>query len=543
MKSVILPVNYVTIAVTGALVLLGFAYFRDDGSLGARHEAALRLLGQAKQTGTATEKNILRVRNFLLTDYDEIVAGGSEIERVCSQLSEEFRGVIDAEMDRDIAAYCAYQKDRLRDLESFKSVHSIFMNSLSYVRKASAEAKGEESRRLLEAGLAYGLLPSAEGRAALREVLKHSNRKKLGVPESAREAYSHAAKIFETRWEVDELTARLLDSRGDALLEKLSARFLAAYQRDVARNELRHFALFVFAVLSFGFVLFAIARLARLAAELRHANEQLESRVKNRTQELLVSKEMILQQQQALVASAKLSALGEMAGGVAHEINTPLAIIGLKVEAMQEALLVGADEPERVEELLRDLTVISKTTDRIGKIVNGLRFIARDGATAPVQGVPVETLVSDTLSFCKEKFASRGVDVVLSIAPEASGQEVECRAVEISQVLLNLLNNSFDAVLPLQEKWISIEATITEGEFQIAVADSGGGIPPELRAKIMQPFFTTKGIGKGTGLGLSISRGIIEAHGGAFRLDENSPHTRFVLSLPFPRANEQRAVG
>jgi signal transduction histidine kinase len=94
------------------------------------------------------------------------------------------------------------------------------------------------------------------------------------------------------------------------------------------------------------------------------------------------------------------------------------------------------------------------------------------------------------------------------------------------------MSNSFDAVETLPEKWIQVETRDLGERVEFSVTDSGSGIPAEYRARLLQPFFTTKEIGKGTGLGLSVSRGIVEAHQGSLTLDTQCPHTRFVVSLP-----------
>lgn len=97
------------------------------------------------------------------------------------------------------------------------------------------------------------------------------------------------------------------------------------------------------------------------------------------------------------------------------------------------------------------------------------------------------------------------------------------------------LNNSHDAVKSLKEKWIHIEANVSDQYVHLSVIDSGTGIPDEVSDKIFRPFFTTKNIGEGTGLGLSISQGIIRSHGGTLQYDGNSPNTKFVISLPIGR--------
>jgi signal transduction histidine kinase len=109
---------------------------------------------------------------------------------------------------------------------------------------------------------------------------------------------------------------------------------------------------------------------------------------------------------------------------------------------------------------------------------------------------------------------------------------IECRPSQIEQVIINLLNNAFDAVSPLSDKWVRLDFTNFHDKIQIAVTDSGEKISPEIVEKLMLPFFTTKEIGKGTGLGLSISKGIVEDHQGKMYFDSFSSHTRFVVELP-----------
>ncbi|HEX4924120.1 MAG TPA: ATP-binding protein, partial [Bdellovibrionales bacterium] len=109
---------------------------------------------------------------------------------------------------------------------------------------------------------------------------------------------------------------------------------------------------------------------------------------------------------------------------------------------------------------------------------------------------------------------------------------IACRPTQISQVLLNLLNNAHDAVAEQTEKWVKLDVRDLGDSVELSVTDSGAGIPPEIQEKIMQPFFTTKQIGEGTGLGLSISKGLVDSHHGQLRLDAKSKNTRFVVLLP-----------
>lgn len=236
----------------------------------------------------------------------------------------------------------------------------------------------------------------------------------------------------------------------------------------------------------------------------------------------------IKEQRAQIVASAKMSSLGEMAGGVAHEINTPLATMSMRLEQLEESV---KDNSMNQEDILGSIRILQLTTERIGKIVNGLRFFAREGSGDSMQAFVVQDVLEDTLSFCQERFRNHGVE--LTYTPKNENPiKIKCRSVEISQVFLNLLNNSFDAIQTFEKKWIHIDITEKQSHVEISFTDCGQGIPQELQEKILQPFFTTKGVGKGTGLGLSLSKGIIEAHSGRMYLDKKCPNTRFVIEMP-----------
>lgn len=225
--------------------------------------------------------------------------------------------------------------------------------------------------------------------------------------------------------------------------------------------------------------------------------------------------------------SSRLASLGEMSAGIAHEINNPLAIIKGKASQLSRAIASGSFEASK---LTADLEKISTTTDRIAKIVKGLRTFARHAENDPFLETSLSSIVEDVLSLCGEKIRYSGVDLKINI-PE--GLTLKCRSTEIAQVLLNLLSNALDATAELPEKWVLMEAQeVEDGFIDVRITDSGDGIPLSVAEKIMVPFFTTKEVGKGTGLGLSISFGIAKNHGGELILDRNSSKTCFILRLP-----------
>lgn len=241
-------------------------------------------------------------------------------------------------------------------------------------------------------------------------------------------------------------------------------------------------------------------------------------------------------QQEMLAESSRLASLGQMAGGIAHEINNPLAIIQVKASQVRRMLENDKNNKLITIPYLKD---IEKTSQRISQIIGGLKTFARDGSQDPFVPWSVSQIISETVSLCAEKFKEKNVQLTISPLNEI---EINCLPVQLSQVLLNLLNNAFYAVQSLDEKWVRIDVTLENETLNISVTDSGSGIPHDIAEKLMNPFFTTKPVGQGTGLGLSISTGIIKNHNGVLKLDRHCKNTRFVIQLPFRQPAESKAA-
>lgn len=268
------------------------------------------------------------------------------------------------------------------------------------------------------------------------------------------------------------------------------------------------FTYFIFNVIGFAVVMPALS-VKQLGKKKR---EDLETLVKERTEQLL--------------QQSKLSALGEMAAGVAHEINNPLSIIVGRLEQMNRRL---ARHELQADFLQTSMKQIEATAYRIHRIVKGLMDFSKQGPNMPFVAQSVRDVLMEIMVFCEERFKYKKIEFILAGDLDL---KVRTKGPQISQVILNLLNNAFDAIEPEKEKWIEVCSELAGDVVKISIKDSGKGIAPELRGKIMQPFFTTKEVGKGTGLGLSISKGIVEAHGGSFYLDESKSETTFVIELP-----------
>lgn len=224
--------------------------------------------------------------------------------------------------------------------------------------------------------------------------------------------------------------------------------------------------------------------------------------------------------------SARLSALGEMAGSIAHEINNPLAVIQATSRKIAR-MVKDAPVPKDVFELLSN---VESTVLRIGKIIRTLRVFSRDGRNDPMINMSLSMMIEDAFVLCEDRFRKSDINLVCESIPEHFS--IRCRPVQIGQVIVNLLNNSFDAVEKLSEKWVRLEVKESDSSYNLYVIDSGHGIDPELAKRIMDPYFTTKKVGFGTGLGLSIAKNIVEEHQGTLEYDASHSHTCFVLRFP-----------
>jgi signal transduction histidine kinase/integral membrane sensor domain MASE1 len=270
-----------------------------------------------------------------------------------------------------------------------------------------------------------------------------------------------------------------------------------------------------------------------------HTTGEKAHRLADQLHSEFLKSQMIVKEQEAKIAeSAKMASLGEMASSIAHEINNPLTIIYGKARQIQSYM--ESKNPQAMhEKAQQDALKIITTVDRISRIIKGLRKISRDASSDSMAIISAKDLVEETLSFCQQRFQQS--DIEFKVSMKYTG-DVYCRQTELSQVILNLLNNSYDAVLNLEEKWVELSVDNIDNTMVITITDSGRGISKDVQNKIFQPFFTTKEVGKGTGLGLSISKGIVEAHFGRFYLEERSVNTKFVIEIPLNKEKISNAA-
>ena len=231
--------------------------------------------------------------------------------------------------------------------------------------------------------------------------------------------------------------------------------------------------------------------------------------------------------QEQLIQSEKMSAIGQLIAGVAHDLNNPLASVVGFADFLSEA----GDVPASLAEPLQ---VIRQEAERAANIVRNLLTFARkqEGARRPTA---IKPLLEATLALLRNQLMSLKVDAELEVEPGVS--EIEMNSNEITQVFVNLVNNAAQAIAAAgrpEGGHIRVTARPWLDGVAVSIADNGPGIPEELAPRVFEPFFTTKPEGQGTGLGLSICQGIVKEHGGRITL-EPGPGTGATFTVELPR--------
>ena len=292
-------------------------------------------------------------------------------------------------------------------------------------------------------------------------------------------------------------------------------------------------------------------KVAHAQAALRSANEELEKRVSERTRDLSLTLKRLKESEAQLVQSEKMSSLGQMVAGVAHEINSPLAYVKNSVatardrmpdlrdalaraERLLELMRLAEPDPQELQEAFEALqTKLARIKQ--ARVIEDLDSLTRDGLHGIEQIVELVANLRNFSRLDRSKVASfnvnEGVRATLLIAQSSLRKidverhlgdvpSITCSPSQVNQVLLNVLNNSAQA-MDKPRGLITITTRASgDGWVAIDVDDNGKGIEPEIMPKIFDPFYTTKEPGKGTGLGLSIAYKIVKQHGG--RIDVRS---------------------
>jgi C4-dicarboxylate-specific signal transduction histidine kinase len=266
------------------------------------------------------------------------------------------------------------------------------------------------------------------------------------------------------------------------------------------------------------------------------AKNNLASLNKNLEREVKLRKTQLEEQIAKSFNDRKLAALGEMAGGIAHEINNPLAIlVGRSGQLRKFVSALNCDQAQA--EMI--LNSIEKTIFRIQEAITDLETIASNPSTEETKALHFGRLLQRMRDLSINRYAPLGIRVDF---PETFEAMIEAREVDLAQAFLYLIENAADAATKSETPWLRVEVqNLDRQTLRVRLTDSGQGVPEDLREKIFQPFFTTKEVGQGRGVGLNLAMSIIDSHSGRLYFDFNQPHTTVCVELPLSQQNQLAA--
>jgi signal transduction histidine kinase len=575
-------------AVTVAFAtILGYLYFKTEGADFKRQNEVLAALRELKEFDSRWDVDILRIHTEFVPPQALPPDQGATLARIQRELTAASAALGSPVLARGLPDLASAFSQKAGMLEQFRNANAVTRQALAQVVASDVEIAGlvrgswqdfRERERLVAAESAavqliaesqrYYFTASEEQRKLVETILADLRKAGPHLPPALRAGVhrleGRVQQLLEAKPREQELFTKLAFVTAGPRVDSVTGGFSRELEAALLDQEVYRSYLVAYS----GALLILIGYLAtRLIASYRllnAANEELERRVIERTRELSEALKQLKESEAQLIQSEKMSSLGQMVAGVAHEINTPLAYVksslGSVSGKLQELTRLAA-ETEKLLELLRSgaatpqelaeqfgLTeqLIAQLRDHHG--LDELQALAKDGLHGIGQ---ISEIVANLKNFSRldrSKVASfnlnEGLDSTLMIARHELKHHavkknygnippITCSPSQINQVFLNLINNAAQATVA--GKGVIQLTTRREGAGHVAVevADNGKGIPPEVLPKIFDPFFTTKEVGKGTGLGLSIVYKIVEQHGGKISVDSTvGVGTRFTVVLP-----------
>ena len=589
-----------TAAVAALIAVLGVLYAKSSKVDAERRAEVESYLRQLKQLDAEWNVDVLRSRMELNKNYDPLVGPLRAVADLQARLRVAAGAIRQQDAARAVNELADVVNEKTDLVEQFKSENAILKNSLRYVPTAVDELREQirharstyparsdqwdlleaRSNRILNDVLRYNLFPDASVARniefAVAELGLGSEIYGDTIGRSVDNLARHTRVILRQRSIEDVVLGRLLTlpvrQKIDALGEVFDGDFAAAIDEgNRYRNYLVAYSVVLLALLGyFGSRLFRSYRIiGRVNRELSRANETLERRVRERTEELSKALDDLKESETQLVQSEKMASLGQMVAGVAHEVNTPLAYVRSSLETVDshfsETLAPFVQEMVRLITLMRtpDVTEaeVAEQFDKVGvlmdaysehDIIGDLRGLLADGVHGVdqiasivlnlrnfsrldrhhVTRCTIDECVESTLKLAKSVVASKRIRKLLG-----NTVPIRCAPSQVNQVLLNLITNAAQATSDEHGTVTVVTRMHDSQHVAVDIIDNGVGIPPDVLPKIFDPFFTTKQVGKGTGLGLSIAYKIVEQHGGEIKVhSKEGVGTKFSIVLPIDDA-------
>ena len=568
-KTEVLHTLLLCIGATALAGALAFLYDKTQAVDLREQNEILGFLRELKEVDNRWDHDVLRARAELATADLPATNRGAAAAKALQNLSAAVARTQSPALSAGLPELSAAIKEKAALVEKFRAENGAAQAALRDIAKNAAElgtlAGGLKARppalepalnTLTTAAPQYYWFGQDSQRAALEAAAAPLRALPDALRDPAVKLDSAVQALLKAKPAGQALSTKLALLTSGPRLDNLTLSFNSEVEATLQDKERYRVYLIAYA----GALLIL---LAYLGGKLKASNVELEKRVEERTRELSAAMQHLKESESQLIQSEKMSSLGQMVAGVAHEINTPLAYVKNSLGTVAEKLPELKSVLDNCEKLLaflqagNDASGLSKQFALVSQqiaqlkqqgVVDELAGLVKDGLYGTGQMAEIVGNLKDFSRLDRSKVTSfnlnEGLQSTLLLAKHllkavtinknlGDVKPIVCSPSQINQVFLNLITNAAQA-MGERPGTITLTTRVEGDGVAVDVADDGNGIAPEVLPKIFDPFFSTKEIGKGTGLGLSISYKIVQQHGGRINVESKvGSGTRFTVWLPF----------